>query len=134
MVDPEAVRHVARLARLGLQADEEKELVADLLAILEQFAVLNAVDTQDVPSDSVQPATAPEVSADEPESFDAAAADLLALTRHERGGFYLVPRILRDPPQHPGAEPPGAPDAPSPEQHPLPTSDPLPSEDGAGKR
>jgi aspartyl-tRNA(Asn)/glutamyl-tRNA(Gln) amidotransferase subunit C len=42
------VEHVARLARLGLSAEEKKLFAAQLSAILEFAANLNKLDTKDV--------------------------------------------------------------------------------------
>jgi aspartyl-tRNA(Asn)/glutamyl-tRNA(Gln) amidotransferase subunit C len=43
------VRHIARLARLGVSDEEVEQLTAQLSTILEHFEVLNATDTEGVP-------------------------------------------------------------------------------------
>ena len=43
------VEHVAHLARLGLSEQEVTELEGQLNHILEQFAVLSELDTEDIP-------------------------------------------------------------------------------------
>ena len=43
------VRHIARLARVGVSDDEVERLQAQLSTILEHFEVLTAIDTEDVP-------------------------------------------------------------------------------------
>jgi aspartyl-tRNA(Asn)/glutamyl-tRNA(Gln) amidotransferase subunit C len=43
------VLHIARLARLGLTEDELEKLREQLSNILENFQILQAVDTSDVP-------------------------------------------------------------------------------------
>ena len=54
------VRHIARLARLQLTADEEKRYTEQLSDILAYAACLNAVDTSSIPpTASVLPLTAP---------------------------------------------------------------------------
>ena len=45
----EEVLHIARLARLGLSDDELTRLQGQLSQILDQFAALRAIDTDDVP-------------------------------------------------------------------------------------
>jgi aspartyl-tRNA(Asn)/glutamyl-tRNA(Gln) amidotransferase subunit C len=45
----EQVRHIAWLARLGLSEEEVEKLSLQLSNILENFAVLEEVDTTDVP-------------------------------------------------------------------------------------
>ncbi len=44
----EQVRHVAKLARLQLSAEEEQKTLGQLQQILEAVATLNALDTSDV--------------------------------------------------------------------------------------
>jgi len=43
------VEHVARLARLGLSEPEKEKMAEQLSRILEHVAVLNRLDTSDVP-------------------------------------------------------------------------------------
>ena len=43
------VLHIARLARLGLSEDEITKFQVQLSQILDQFAALRAIDTDDVP-------------------------------------------------------------------------------------
>ena len=45
----EEVRHIARLARLGVTDQEVERLRDQLSTILEHFALLNAIDTEGVP-------------------------------------------------------------------------------------
>lgn len=45
----EEVRHIARLARLALTDDEVERYRGQLSGILDQFEVLNEIDTSDVP-------------------------------------------------------------------------------------
>ena len=45
----EQVRHIARLARVALSDDEVERLREQLSGILDHFAVLNEIDTDDVP-------------------------------------------------------------------------------------
>ncbi len=43
------VRYIATLARVGLEDDEVERLRDELSAILDHFAVLDEIDTEDVP-------------------------------------------------------------------------------------
>ncbi len=46
---PEEVRHIARLARVGLSDDEVLRIQSQLSQILDYFARLQEVDTENVP-------------------------------------------------------------------------------------
>lgn len=48
-ISQEQVAHVARLARLGLSQEEKEAFAGQLSRILEHIAVLNRLDTTDVP-------------------------------------------------------------------------------------
>ncbi len=43
------VRHIARLARVALSDEEVERLREELSGILEQFTILDEIDTEDVP-------------------------------------------------------------------------------------
>lgn len=87
------LEHLARLARLDLEADERETLRADLDAILAYFEELEAVDTE-----GVEPLVRPvvpgaAVRGDEPlPSLPREAT--LALAREAEGGFVKVPRTV----------------------------------------
>ena len=49
MIDDATVRHVARLARLHLDADEARRMEAELSGILEHVDVIQSLDLDDVP-------------------------------------------------------------------------------------
>ena len=49
---PEAVQHVARLARLEIAPEQVEKLAGQLATILEYVEKLNEVDTRDVPATS----------------------------------------------------------------------------------
>ena len=91
-VSQEDVRHVASLARLGLDADRVPSLVAELNGILAHMDVLSKVDTRNV---------APVVgvgAGGTPLREDAGPPLPLARAREEfapatRDGFFLVPRL-----------------------------------------
>ena len=89
------VEHVAHLARLGLSDDEVTLLEGQLNHILEQYAVLTELDTDDIPptaqtielenilrEDTVRP------------GFDVEAA--LANAPERSGDHFVVPAVLGD--------------------------------------
>ena len=49
MLTPEEVRHVAMLARLGLSNDEVESLRGELDAVLDNIAMLEKIDTAQIP-------------------------------------------------------------------------------------
>jgi aspartyl-tRNA(Asn)/glutamyl-tRNA(Gln) amidotransferase subunit C len=52
MIDPETVRHVARLARLGLDDEEQERMRIELSGILEHVDRIQALDLDEVPPTS----------------------------------------------------------------------------------
>lgn len=89
-VTPDDVRHVAALARLGLDEAHLPSLVRELNGILTHMDVLQRVDI------SAVPLTPPEAAA--PLRDDASAPMPLARAREAfapaaRDGFFLVPRL-----------------------------------------
>lgn len=96
MVDPEEVRRVAHLARLGLAPDDEQALVGHLVSILQHFEVLQGVDTEGVAPMTHPLAAHGTAAPDEPEPFPRPREGLVELTEHAREGFFVVPRVLED--------------------------------------
>lgn len=87
------VEHVAHLARLGLTSDEVTLLVGQLNHILDQYAVLSELDTDDIPptarvielegvlrDDTVRPGLGVEAA--------------LANAPERSGDHFLVPAVL----------------------------------------
>ena len=94
MSDPELVRRVARLARLGLPPAELAAAGSQLATILGHFRALQDVDTGGVeplvhavdrPGEAAPDAVAP---------FADPRRALLALTPAAREGFFVVPRVV----------------------------------------
>ena len=86
------VRHVASLARLGIEPSKIQQLVRELNGILEHMDVLTRVDTS-----SVQPFVPQELDAmplrpDEGTSVSL-ARPLTEIAPDTRDGFFLVPRL-----------------------------------------
>jgi aspartyl-tRNA(Asn)/glutamyl-tRNA(Gln) amidotransferase subunit C len=90
-VGEQDVRHVANLARLGLDPERVEHLVRELSAILEHMDVLNQVDTSRVDAVPDESPALPTRSdggnrltlEDSPEAFAPEWQD----------GFFLVPRL-----------------------------------------
>jgi aspartyl-tRNA(Asn)/glutamyl-tRNA(Gln) amidotransferase subunit C len=90
-VSPDDVRHVARLARVGVDEARIPSLVAELNGILGHMDALQQVDISQVPL------APPEAAA--PWRDDALPADALQQSRESfapaaRDGFFLVPRLV----------------------------------------
>lgn len=85
------VRHIADLARLGLEPDRVRVLVEELNGILSHMEELRAVDTSGVdvaPAPSVPNAP---LRPDMPRLGP--ALDIAALAPQVADGFFLVPRL-----------------------------------------
>jgi aspartyl-tRNA(Asn)/glutamyl-tRNA(Gln) amidotransferase subunit C len=52
VIDADTVRHVARLARLGLDAGEQERMQRELSGILEHIETIQSLDLDDVPPTS----------------------------------------------------------------------------------
>jgi len=89
----EQVRHVARLARLELEAAEEQSLQANMSEILTYIDQLNQLDTTDIaPTAQVGEAGSPmrdDVVANRP-----APDDMLFNAPEREGHFFKVPKII----------------------------------------
>ncbi len=93
-VTPEDVRHVARLARLGLDEAALPQLVSQLNGILEHMDVLQQVPVSDTLGDWQRTAERVDV----PRRDDTLPSDMLERERETfapamRDGFFLVPRL-----------------------------------------
>jgi aspartyl-tRNA(Asn)/glutamyl-tRNA(Gln) amidotransferase subunit C len=91
-VSDDDVRHVASLARLGLDPGRIPQLVRELNGILAHMDVLAAVDTSAVDPIATfgEPATA--LRPDEPVPA-AHTVQREAFAPHMKDGFFLVPRL-----------------------------------------
>lgn len=92
-MDNTTVKHIARLARIGLDPPEAAGYAAELSRILEFVEQMNSLDTENVeplthPRDRVLRLRADEVTeSDQREAFQRAAPAVAA-------GLYLVPRVV----------------------------------------
>ncbi len=87
------VLHIARLARLHLEADEVDRLAGQLSAILEHFAALQALDTSDV-EPTAHPLPLYNVTRADVVSPSLPREDVLANAPAEEAGLIRVRAIL----------------------------------------
>jgi len=89
----EEVLHIARLARVGLSEEEVKDLSRQLSQILEHFAVLQQVDTENVlPTTGAFSATS--VMKEDKKKKSIPQADVLANAPKKDGDFIRVRSVL----------------------------------------
>ena len=93
MISEQQVEHVARLARLALQPEEQRHFTAQLNAILAYMEQLNTV-----PTEGVEPTThvldLVNVFRDDTLHSSLSAAAALAGAPETSQGFFVVPRIV----------------------------------------
>ena len=87
------VEHVAYLARLGLTEDELARLEGQLNHILDQYATLAELDTDDIPP-TAQTIELENILRDDVARPVDAAEDVLANAPERDGDFFVVPAIL----------------------------------------
>jgi aspartyl-tRNA(Asn)/glutamyl-tRNA(Gln) amidotransferase subunit C len=90
------VEHVARLARLGLSEDEVTRLVGQLGHILDQYAVLTAVATDDI-APTAQTIELENILREDVVTPSLPAEDALAGAPERAGDLFVVPAILGEP-------------------------------------
>ena len=89
----EQVRHVARLARLELDADEERSLQANLSEILTYIDQLNELDTTNIaPTAQVGEAGTP--MREDVVTNQAAPDEMLFNAPERAGNYFKVPKII----------------------------------------
>jgi aspartyl-tRNA(Asn)/glutamyl-tRNA(Gln) amidotransferase subunit C len=89
----EEVRHIARLARLGVTDDEVERLREQLSTILGHFEVLNAIDTDGVPP-TAQSFDLTNVERDDVARPSATRDEALANAPRTEGPYIRVRRVL----------------------------------------
>ena len=90
------VEHVALLARLGLTEDEVDRLVGQLGHILDQYAVLAAVPTNDIAL-TAQTIELENILREDVVTPSLPVEDALAGAPERAGDLFVVPAILGDP-------------------------------------
>lgn len=87
------VNHVALLARLQLTEEEQHRLTDDLNVILQQFEILQQLDTQDVPP-TAHAMVLRNVFREDACRPSLAREDFLTEAPEAREEFFVVPRIV----------------------------------------
>jgi aspartyl-tRNA(Asn)/glutamyl-tRNA(Gln) amidotransferase subunit C len=87
------VEHVAHLARLGLADDELARLETELNHILDQYAVLASLDTDEIPP-TAQTIELANILREDVVTPSLPAARVLANAPATEGEFIVVPAIL----------------------------------------
>lgn len=89
----EEVLHIARLARVGLTESEIGRLSEQLSHILENFEILQQVDTTDVPP-TAQSVALQSVVRDDEVAPSLPASDILANAPRREGDWFRVRAVL----------------------------------------
>ncbi len=89
----EEVLHIARLARLGLSEEEINRFQKQLSNILENFELLNRVDTVNIPP-TAQSITLQNVTRDDEVSPSLSKDQILANAPRREGDFFRVRAVL----------------------------------------
>ncbi len=89
---PEAVRHVARLARLGLEPGEEDFYARQLSGILGHIDRLRELDTEDIPPTAQVVEVVNLMGADQPRP-GLPQEKAIANAPRSKDGFFAVPAI-----------------------------------------
>ena len=92
-ISREEVLHIALLARLGLNDDEVNRLSDQLSNILENFEVLQQVDTSDVPP-TAQSINLQNVTKDDKAISSLPPDQILANAPRREGDFFRVRAVL----------------------------------------
>ncbi len=90
-VDKELISKVAKNARLNLSDKEIDEFIKDFKEILDQFSVLDKVDTKDV-KPSFQPLPLKNVSRDDKVGKCLSQEEALNNTQNKKDGFFKGPK------------------------------------------
>ncbi|HEY92090.1 MAG TPA: Asp-tRNA(Asn)/Glu-tRNA(Gln) amidotransferase subunit GatC [Dehalococcoidia bacterium] len=89
----EEVLHIARLARLGVSDEEVEKAREQLSNILENFEVLQAVDTTDVPP-TAQSINLSNVLREDEECDSLSQEEILANAPQQEENFFKVRAVL----------------------------------------
>jgi aspartyl-tRNA(Asn)/glutamyl-tRNA(Gln) amidotransferase subunit C len=91
-LNKEQVLHIARLAKLGLTQDEVEKMSEQLSNILENFEILNKVDTDNVPP-TAQPNALTNVLKEDIVKPSMSQDDVLA-NAPQRDGDYIKVKVV----------------------------------------
>ena len=99
-----AVQHIATLARIGLSEEELEQFQEQLSHILEQFQILNEVDTKGVPAtghatgiaEGVESSDGTWAMREDVSGESAPPEDVLSNAPRREGGFFRVNAVLEE--------------------------------------
>ena len=94
-ISREEVLHIALLARLGLTEEEVARLSEQLSNILENFEILQQVDTTDIPP-TAQSITLQNVVSDDEIAPSLPSSEVLANAPQKDGGLFRVRAVLEE--------------------------------------
>lgn len=89
----EEVKHIAKLARLGLTEEDVEKFREQLSNILENFEILKQVDTTNVPPTS-HPVALTNVFRDDEVAPSYSPEEILANAPHQEDGCFRVRAVL----------------------------------------
>ena len=89
----EEVRHIVLLARLGLSEEETERFRAQLSDILENFEILQEVDTTDVPP-TAHVIEMENITRDDETAPSCLQNEILANAPREEDGYFRVKAVL----------------------------------------
>ena len=105
-ITDELVAHVARLARVGISAEEVRELKVHFQKVLEFVKVLDGLDLENVDPSSF-PFSASNVFRSDEVSPSLPVEESMRNAPLSRDSFFLVPRIIAEAGSAPVEEPEG---------------------------
>jgi len=94
-INREEVLHIARLARLGVTEEEVDRLSEQLSNILENFEILQQVDTTDVPP-TAQSIALQNVVSDDSIAPSLPPSEVLANAPQKEGDFFKIRAVLEE--------------------------------------
>lgn len=94
MISKEEVKHIAKLARLGLTRDEVEKFQKDLSSILDYFEKLKEVDVSQVQATSHSIKIENVMREDESSKFKVQSSKLLDLAPETKNGYLKTKSIL----------------------------------------
>ena len=92
-ISHQEVLHIARLARLGLTEEDVERLTEQLSDILENFEILQQVDTSDIPP-TAQSIALQNVVSDDEVAPSLPQSQVLANAPQKEGDFFRVRAVL----------------------------------------
>ncbi len=92
-IDPAQVEQIAELAKLYLTAEEVTRFSRELSSILDHFAALQGLDTEEV-TPTAYPVPLANVTRPDEAGASLPRSEVLAIAPRQEDGFIVVPPIL----------------------------------------